>query len=93
MPYCRRPACAPVRLSVWVRCRLLSNTSPICVCRQKLGEPIKLRLREFGERPAALEALSASIQQCDKAVNAYRANDERYAHLDQAEIEKVRPRR
>ncbi|KAF0304168.1 Heat shock protein 4 [Amphibalanus amphitrite] len=56
---------------------------------KKLGEPIKNRLREFGERPGALEALSASIQQCDKAVNAYRADDQRYAHLDTAEIEKV----
>lgn len=56
---------------------------------KKRGEPIKQRLREFGERPAALEALSATIQQCDKAVNAYRGGDERYAHLDAADVDKV----
>ena len=61
-----------------------------CPVPQKLGEPIKVRLRESIDRPAAIEALSATLQLCDKAVNAYRAGDERYAHLDTAEVEKVR---
>ncbi|XP_037086295.1 heat shock 70 kDa protein 4-like isoform X2 [Pollicipes pollicipes] len=56
---------------------------------KKLGEPIKNRLREFTERPAALEGLSSALQLCDKAVLAHRAGEERYAHLEATDMEKV----
>jgi len=56
---------------------------------KKLGEPVKVRRAEFEERPAAMEAISSSLQLTEKAVNAYRSGEEKYSHLDSAEVEKV----
>lgn len=50
---------------------------------------MKARRRDFEERPAAIEAISSSLQLSDKAVQAFRGGDERYSHLDPADVEKV----
>ncbi|KAK4306265.1 hypothetical protein Pmani_021888 [Petrolisthes manimaculis] len=56
---------------------------------KKQGEPIKMRKREREELPGAFEALSGSIQLTRKAVDQYRQGDEKYAHLESAQVEKV----
>lgn len=53
------------------------------------GEPIKKRKQEFEERPKAVDALGKAIQQASKAIDLYRQGDEKYAHIDREEMEKV----
>jgi len=56
---------------------------------QELCEPIKARRQEYELQPGALEELRSSLQLTRKAVEQYRAGDERYAHLSEDEIERV----
>lgn len=53
------------------------------------GEPVRKRYQEFEQRPAAIEALGRSLQLASKALDAYKAGEEKYAHLDAAEMDKV----
>lgn len=53
------------------------------------GEPLKKRFKESIERPAAFEELGRSLQLIKKAVLQYSENDEKYNHLEQADIDKV----
>ncbi|XP_052393228.1 heat shock 70 kDa protein 4a [Carassius gibelio] len=56
---------------------------------KKLGEPILNRYREAEERPKAFDELGRQIQQYMKVVEAYKAKDELYDHLDELEMMKV----
>ncbi|XP_062358586.1 heat shock 70 kDa protein 4 isoform X4 [Cinclus cinclus] len=54
-----------------------------------LGQPIQARFQESEERPKAFEDLGKQIQQYMKAVHAFKAKDELYEHLDEADVAKV----
>ncbi|KFP87183.1 Heat shock 70 kDa protein 4, partial [Acanthisitta chloris] len=54
-----------------------------------LGQPIQARFQESEERPKAFEDLGKQIQQYMKAVHAFKAKDEQYDHLDEADVAKV----
>ncbi|XP_052443294.1 heat shock 70 kDa protein 4 [Carassius gibelio] len=56
---------------------------------KKLGDPIQSRYREAEERPKALDVLGRQIQQYMKVVEAYKAKDELYDHLDELEMMKM----
>jgi heat shock protein 4 len=56
---------------------------------KKVGQPVVVRHREFSERPKAFEALGHAIQQMYKVLEAYGAKDEKYDHLEPAEMDKV----
>uniref|UniRef100_A0A8D1HDD4 Heat shock protein family A (Hsp70) member 4 like n=1 Tax=Sus scrofa TaxID=9823 RepID=A0A8D1HDD4_PIG len=56
---------------------------------KKYGQPIQMRYMEHEERPKALNDLGKKIQLVMKVIEAYRNKDERYDHLDPAEVEKV----
>ncbi|OXB54465.1 hypothetical protein ASZ78_016504 [Callipepla squamata] len=56
---------------------------------RKFGEPIQERYMEHEERPKVLNELGKKIQLLMKAVEAYKNKDEKYDHLDPAEMEKV----
>jgi len=56
---------------------------------KKLGQPIADRYREFDQRPRAFEELGRSLQKVRKAVEAYVNNDDKYAHLEKSDMEKV----
>nr|WBG54462.1 heat shock protein [Austinograea rodriguezensis] len=56
---------------------------------KKQGEPIKTRKREREELPRAFEALSSSVQLVRKAVDQFKQGDEKYNHLEAAQVEKV----
>lgn len=56
---------------------------------KKQGEPIKDRKREREELPSAFESLLSAIQLARKATEQFRQGDEKYNHLDNAQIEKV----
>lgn len=53
------------------------------------GEPIRKRYKESLERPSAFEDLGKSLMLVKKALNSYYQNDEKYIHLDKADIERV----
>ncbi|XP_013175136.1 PREDICTED: 97 kDa heat shock protein isoform X1 [Papilio xuthus] len=53
------------------------------------GEPIKQRRLEFELRPGALDDFALSIQLTNKAVDQFKAGDAKYAHLSDADIQKV----
>ncbi|XP_013185650.1 97 kDa heat shock protein isoform X1 [Amyelois transitella] len=53
------------------------------------GEPIKQRRLEFELRPGALDDFALSIQLANKAIDLYKAGDAKYAHLTEADIQKV----
>ena len=53
------------------------------------GDPIKRRKVEYETRPKALEALGRSLQLAMKALDSYKAGEEKYNHIDKAEMEKV----
>lgn len=57
--------------------------------KQQYGEPIKVRKREREELPSAFELLMLSVQIASKVVENFKAGDEKFNHLDGAEIEKV----
>ncbi|XP_009889728.1 PREDICTED: heat shock 70 kDa protein 4L isoform X1 [Charadrius vociferus] len=56
---------------------------------RKFGQPIQERYMEHEERPKVLNELGKKIQLLMKAVEAYKTKDEKYDHLDPAEMEKV----
>ncbi|KAG7161728.1 97 kDa heat shock protein-like [Homarus americanus] len=56
---------------------------------KKQGEPIKERRREREDLPAAFESLLSSVQLARKATEQFRQDDEKYNHLDGAQVEKV----
>ncbi|XP_072480680.1 heat shock 70 kDa protein 4L isoform X2 [Notamacropus eugenii] len=56
---------------------------------KKFGQPIQIRYIEHEERPKALNDLGKKIQLLMKAVEAFKNKDEKYDHLDAADMEKV----
>lgn len=56
---------------------------------QKGGEPIKERRRERMDLPKSFEYLMSAIQLASKVCDQYKSGDEKYSHLDSAEMEKV----
>ncbi|KAK8402003.1 hypothetical protein O3P69_001230 [Scylla paramamosain] len=56
---------------------------------KKQGEPIKTRKRERDDLPRAFEVLSGSVQLMRKAVDLFKQGDEKYNHLEAAQVEKV----
>ncbi|ROT79071.1 heat shock protein [Penaeus vannamei] len=56
---------------------------------KKHGEPIKDRKREREELPRAFESLLSSIQLARKATEQFRSGEEKYSHLEAAQVEKV----
>ncbi|XP_008579836.1 PREDICTED: heat shock 70 kDa protein 4L [Galeopterus variegatus] len=56
---------------------------------KKYGQPIQMKYMEHEERPKALNDLGKKIQLIMKVIEAYRNKDERYDHLDPAEMEEV----
>ncbi|KAM3968072.1 heat shock protein 70Cb isoform 4-T4 [Aphomia sociella] len=53
------------------------------------GEPIKQRRLEFELRPGALDDFALAIQLANKAIDLYKGGDAKYAHLAEADIQKV----
>jgi len=53
------------------------------------GEPVKVRKKEFESRQAAVDALGGSLQMAAKFLEAFKAGEERYAHLDAEDAKKV----
>ncbi|XP_037352163.1 heat shock 70 kDa protein 4L isoform X2 [Talpa occidentalis] len=53
------------------------------------GQPIQTRFEEHEERPKALNDLGRKIQLVMKVIEAFRAKDERYDHLDPADVDRV----
>jgi len=53
------------------------------------GEAVRKRRREFMERPEAINQFGQCLQLARKAVDSFKAGDERFNHLDVAEVEKV----
>lgn len=54
-----------------------------------VGEPLKRRYKEAEERPAAFEEMGRSLQLIKKALHQYAEKDEKYNHLDQADVNRV----
>merc|ERR1712012_1393709 len=54
-----------------------------------VGEAAKKRKTEFEGRKKAIDMLVLSLQLANKVVEMYKAGDEKYSHLTEAEIEKV----
>ncbi|MEQ2220728.1 Heat shock 70 kDa protein 4 [Ilyodon furcidens] len=54
-----------------------------------IGQPIRDRYMEAEERPKAFEELGRQIQMYMKIVEAYKAKDEQYDHLDELEVTRV----
>ncbi|XP_049861111.1 heat shock 70 kDa protein 4 [Schistocerca gregaria] len=54
-----------------------------------LGEPIKMRRQEFEQRSWVLEEFGAALQLTRKAVDQWRAGEERYNHLAEADMQQV----
>merc|ERR1719323_1649651 len=54
-----------------------------------VGEAAKKRKSEFEGRKAAIDTLGHSLQLAHKVVEAFKAGDEKYNHLTDAEVEKV----
>ena len=67
----------------------------IILFREKLatlratGESVRKRRREFMERPEAINQFGQCMQLAQKAVDSFKAGDEKFNHLDTAEVEKV----
>merc|ERR1712241_248049 len=53
------------------------------------GEAARKRRREFMERPEAINQFGQCMQLAQKAVDSFKAGDEKFNHLDTAEGEKV----
>lgn len=53
------------------------------------GEPIKKRKLEFESQPTLFEEFGSVLQLTQKAIDQYKAGDEKYSHLEQSEIGKV----
>ncbi|XP_074466219.1 heat shock 70 kDa protein 4a [Sebastes fasciatus] len=56
---------------------------------KKMGQPIRDRYMEAEERPKAFEELGRLIQMYMKVIDAYKAKDELYDHLDELEVTRV----
>ncbi|XP_073335473.1 heat shock 70 kDa protein 4a isoform X2 [Pagrus major] len=56
---------------------------------KQLGQPIHERYMESEERPKAFEELGRQIQLYMKIIEAYKAKDEQYSHLDELEVTRV----
>uniref|UniRef100_A0A671TU23 Heat shock protein 4a n=1 Tax=Sparus aurata TaxID=8175 RepID=A0A671TU23_SPAAU len=56
---------------------------------KQLGQPIHERYLESEERPKAFEELGRQIQMYMKIIEAYKAKDEQYSHLDELEVTRV----
>uniref|UniRef100_A0AAQ5YD57 Heat shock protein 4a n=1 Tax=Amphiprion ocellaris TaxID=80972 RepID=A0AAQ5YD57_AMPOC len=56
---------------------------------KKFGQPIHERYMETEERPKAFEELGRQIQMYMKIIEAYKAKDELYDHLDELEVTRV----
>merc|ERR1712029_1230539 len=54
-----------------------------------VGEATKKRKTEFEGRKKAIDTLGHSLQMANKVVEMYKAGDEKYSHLTDAEVEKV----
>ncbi|KAK5615639.1 Heat shock 70 kDa protein 4 [Crenichthys baileyi] len=54
-----------------------------------IGQPIRDRYMEAEERPKAFEELGRQIQMYMKIVEAYKAKEEQYDHLDELEVTRV----
>merc|ERR1712098_494512 len=48
------------------------------------GDAVKKRRHEFNERPGAINQFGQCLQLAQKAVDSYKAGDEKFSHLDQA---------
>ena len=57
---------------------------------KKLGEPVKERKLQREELPVVFELFLQSLQQARKVCEMYRDGNEKFNHLDSAEIEKVK---
>jgi len=53
------------------------------------GEAVRKRRREFEARPEAINQFGQCMQLAQKAVDSFKAGDEKFNHLDTAEVEKV----
>merc|ERR1712130_1031100 len=53
------------------------------------GESVRKRRREFMDRPEAINQFGQCMQLAQKAVDSFKAGDEKFNHLDAAEVEKV----
>ncbi|KAI9548171.1 Heat shock 70 kDa protein 4 [Dissostichus eleginoides] len=56
---------------------------------KQMGQPICERYMEANERPKAFEELGRQIQVYMKIIEAYKAKDELYDHLDELEVTRV----
>ncbi|KAF3705625.1 Heat shock 70 kDa protein 4 HSP70RY Heat shock 70-related protein APG-2 [Channa argus] len=56
---------------------------------KKIGQPIHDRYMEAEERPRAFEELGRQIQLYMKILEAYKAKDEQYDHLDELEVTRM----
>ncbi|XP_029028800.1 heat shock 70 kDa protein 4a isoform X2 [Betta splendens] len=56
---------------------------------KRFGQPIYNRYMEAEERPKAFEELGKQIQMYMKIIEAYKAKDEQYEHLDELEVTRV----
>ncbi|XP_034405348.1 heat shock 70 kDa protein 4a [Cyclopterus lumpus] len=56
---------------------------------KKMGQPIYERYMEAEERPKAFQELGRLIQMYMKIIEAYKAKDELYDHLDELEVTRV----
>merc|ERR1719412_6879 len=54
------------------------------------GEAAKRRRMEFDQRPEAINQFGQCLQLAQKVVDAYKEGDEKYNHLDAAEVDKVK---
>merc|ERR1712038_678544 len=57
---------------------------------QVKGEAVKRRRLEFDQRPEAINQFGQCLQLAQKVVDAYKEGDEKYNHLDAAEVDKVK---
>lgn len=57
---------------------------------KKVGQPVVDRYKEALERPAAFEGLGQTIQLMAKVIDAYDQKDEKYDHIEAADMDKVR---
>merc|ERR1712072_180460 len=57
---------------------------------QVKGEAAKRRRQEFDQRPEAINQFGQCLQLAQKVVDAHKEGDEKYNHLDVAEVEKVK---
>ena len=55
-----------------------------------MGDPVVTRYIEASSRPAAFEELGHAIVHLRKVLDMYHKGDEKYNHLEKADIEKVR---